>query len=81
MKTSWFIGVLMLFIVLSLISGVIEMQYLSGSLDQVSIFERLFASPSLSWDMLFAFWDALMFDYAFFAWRLADSKVDIILVL
>ena len=72
MKTSWTIGIFTLFILLSLISGVIEMQYLSAGTDQEAIFERLFASPSLSWDTISAFWDCLWFDYAFFngAWQI-----------
>jgi hypothetical protein len=72
MKTSWFIGLLMLFMLMSLVSGIIELQYLGGSQDSEAIMERLFSSPALSWDILFALWDALWFNYAFFtgAWQI-----------
>lgn len=72
MKTSWFIGILTLFVLMSLVSGIIEMQYLGGQENSEAIFERLFSSPALSWDILFAAWDALWFNYAFFtgAWQI-----------
>jgi hypothetical protein len=81
LKTSWLIGVLALFIVMSLISGILELQYLSGTADQEGIFERLFAPPvvtsgnvigivwsgiTTTWDSLTAFWDLLWFNYTFF---------------
>lgn len=72
----------MLFVVCSLISGIMEMEYLSGSSDQESVFERLLSPPVITgsnvigvmwsgltttWDYLTAFFAVLTFDYAFFS--------------
>jgi len=80
-KTSWIIGLWMLFIGGALLSGILEMQYLGGSEDVSGVFNRMMSVPSLSnlnflevagavigiiWDWVQAFWDMLWWDYAFF---------------
>lgn len=81
MKTSWIIGIFTMFILLSLISGILEAQYLGGQEDQVDTFTKLMSPPSftsmnplnvlwtvvtIGWHYLTAFWDMLWFNYAFF---------------
>lgn len=81
MKTSWIIGLFTLFIVLSLISGIIELAYLGGSESHSNVFSTLFtaeidtstsiwgtiwSSLILTKDIILAIWSALWFDYAFF---------------
>jgi len=80
MKTSWIIGLWVLFIGGSLISGITEMQFLSGSTNEVAVFNRLMTQPvladanvftivgavvkmTINW--FFAFWDMLLWNYAF----------------
>lgn len=66
MKTSWLIGILMLVIGASLLSGIIEMQYLGGAASTQGVLEKMF---TLSWS---GFKDAFWFDYAMFtgAWQI-----------
>ena len=81
MKMSWLIGITSLFIVLSLISGVIEGVYLGGAEDTQTVLESLFspATPSTTtllgidvtalaatWNWFTALFGLLFFDYAFF---------------
>ena len=82
MKTSWIIGIWILFIGGSIISGIVEMQYLSGSTDEAGVFTNLMTAPVLGDNVnLFtiigavikitvgwvgAIWDMLWWDYAFF---------------
>ena len=47
-KTSWIIGLWMLFIGGALLSGILEMQYLGGSEDVSGVFNRMMSVPSLS---------------------------------
>jgi len=81
MKTSWFIGLFTLFIVLSLLSGIMELAYLGGSEDHSNVISTLmtaqidtstgllgivWSSLVLTKDIIVAIWSALWFDYAFF---------------
>jgi len=81
MKTSWLIGIFTLFIVLSLISGIIELAYLGGSENHSNVFSTIFATKidtstsiwGTLWsslvftkDLIVAVWSAFWFDYAFF---------------
>jgi hypothetical protein len=65
MRLSIFIGLLTLFIGMSLISGICEMQYLSGVGDQVSVFYKLM-HPSFTYDTFANLGSVFFFDYAFF---------------
>lgn len=56
---------LTLFMGLSLISGIMEMQFLGGSGDQTSVLQRLL-DPSFSRDYFGAIGAIFTFDYAFF---------------
>lgn len=79
MKTSWFIGLFMLFGMLQLISGVIEMTTLGEG--EVSTLQALMTAPvvdlsnpisaltsvmSVGWDYLGNLWDVFWFNYSFF---------------
>ena len=79
MKTSWFIGIIMLFGIFTVISGIIEMNTMGS--DDISILQSLmqpqipeftnplgavFAVVNVAWDYLQVLWDVLWFDYAFF---------------
>ena len=48
MHTNWLIGIFFLMIIASLISGIIEMQYLGGSADVVAVFEQIFNPGAVS---------------------------------
>jgi len=81
MANKWIIGLWVLFIGGSLLSGILEMQFLSGSGDQEeAIFETLMSPPSftetnpltLVWvvvtttfEWLQALWNMLWWNYAF----------------
>lgn len=79
MKTSWFIGLFMLFGVLTLINGIIEMSTLSEG--EVGVLQALMSPPtvnfsnpigaitgimSIAWDYLSNLWDIFWFNYAQF---------------
>lgn len=79
MKTSWFIGILVMFGVFTIISGVIEATTLGE--DEVGLFKTLMTPPvidsthplgvvfsvmSVAWDYLKNLFDILWFNYAFF---------------
>ena len=81
MKTSWLIGFFFLMIGASLISGIIELQYLGGAAGTVGVFEKIFSpgvvSTSTVMGINFGFltttmtfltglWEAFWFDYAMF---------------
>ena len=79
MNPKWLIGLGMLFVLGSIFSGLIELQYLSGS-DQAVINRLLhpdmpsFSNPlgmvtgfiSVVWDYIQAFWDMFTWDFAMF---------------
>ena len=69
MRLSILIGLLTLFMGMSLISGICEMQYLSGADDQVSVFYTI-SHPSLenlsSMDYFKSWGSVFFFNYAFF---------------
>jgi len=79
MKTSWFIGLLTLWGIFTVISGIIEMNTLGEA--EVGVFQALmqpeipeftnpigavFAFVNVAWDYLQNLWSVLWFDYAFF---------------
>lgn len=81
MHTNWLIGIFFLMIIASLISGVIEMQYLGGSADVVAVFEQIFNPGAVSSgtvlgidvgfittsiNFITGLWRAFWFDYAMF---------------
>lgn len=81
MDVKWVIGLVMIFIVGSLLSGVMEMQFLSGEGDQQAVITQLFSWANFSgsgfWDIsetiivatpqvIGAFFKMLVWDYAFF---------------
>ena len=81
MKSSWIIGLWMLFIGGALLSGILELQYLGGSESVVGVFNKIMSVPSLAnmsffevtgaiigivWSWIQAFWDVLWWNYAFF---------------
>lgn len=80
MKTSWFIGLIMLFVVFSVISGIMEMSYFGGGeasrihtlLTGVQIPEGVnfigatIAFITQTWEFIANLWHMFWFDYAFF---------------
>ena len=89
MKTSWVVALWILFVGASLLSGILEMQFLSGtggqeagvltrlmtipSLKDLDFFSAAIAIVSIPFTWLLAFWDMIMWNYAFFtgSWALA----------
>ena len=81
MANKWMIGLWILFIGGSLLSGILEMQFLSGSgVQEQGVFEALMSPPSFTdmnpltfmwtivtttFEWLQAFWDMLWWNYAF----------------
>jgi hypothetical protein len=81
MHTNWLIGTFFLMIIASLISGIIELQYLGGNADVVAVFEQIFNPGAVSSGTVLGInigfistsiafitglWRAFWFDYAFF---------------
>ena len=69
MRLSIVIGLLTLFIGMSLISGICEMQYLSGADNQVSIFYQIMhptVEGLFTMDYFSAWGSVFTFNYAFF---------------
>ncbi len=81
MHTNWLIGTFFLMIIASLISGIIELQYLGGNADVVAVFEQIFNPGAVSSGTVMGInigfistsiafitglWRAFWFDYAFF---------------
>jgi hypothetical protein len=79
MKTSWFIGMVMLFMVLSVIANICEMNYLGAG--EVSTMQKLmqpdipaYSNPvgavvayiTVAWDYIKELWAIFWFDYPFF---------------
>ena len=80
MSIKWIIGLMTAFIILSLLSGIIEMQYLGTS--DAGILNSIITAPevvsfnnpltavytfaSFAWNMTKALWAAFWWDYAFF---------------
>lgn len=79
MKTSWLIGLVMLFVILTVITGVMEMSYLGGA--EASRLQRLmqpdvpaYTNPlgaitayvTATWDYIQNLWGIFWFDYPFF---------------
>ncbi len=80
MANKWIIGLWIVFIGGSLLSGILEMQFLSGGSDTVGVFESLMSPPSFTdmnpitfvwtivtttFNWIQAFWNMLWWNYAF----------------
>jgi len=80
MKTYWLIGFIVLFILLSIISGIVEMTYIGEAEasriqlllqpelpeSTIPIIGTAVAWVNLAWDWLKNLWHMFWFDYAFF---------------
>lgn len=81
MNIKWVIGLVMIFILGSMLSGIMELQFLSGDANQQSVIEGLFGWANISGSGLYgvaesiivatpgvigSFFQMLVWDYAFF---------------
>jgi len=74
MKTSWVIGLIMLFIIMTVISGICEMTYLPATeesrlwvlLHPFEGFRSILDLPEMVFDWAVNLWGMFWFDYAFF---------------
>jgi hypothetical protein len=81
MNVKWVIGLVAIFVLGSMLSGIMENVYLGAGGEQEGVIERLFSMPSFSGQGIFgvtetilvatvnwvgAFWDLLWWNYAFF---------------
>lgn len=80
MSNKWTIGIMVIFVVLTVMSGICE--YTVFGDDDTSLLQRLMTTPDISettsivgavfgyigfgWDYLQTLWDVLWFDYSFF---------------
>ena len=70
---KWIIAILMAFVLLQVINGIIEYQWLGNTVGEEGTIEAII-QPTLSPNYLYGLWDALWWKYAQFAPILPDGS-------